>query len=55
MEKLIILVNINYLLFLRDINEGYLSLKHVDNKQSNSAAELKNFDNDIKAIETAFF
>ena len=29
--------------FLRYIHEGYLSLAHADNKQSNFATELKNF------------
>ena len=30
--------------FLRDINEGYLSLKNANLKQSNFAIELKNFE-----------
>ena len=54
MEKLIILVNIIYF-FLRHIHEGYFSLEDADNKQSNFATELKNFDKDIKTCEKKSF
>ena len=47
MQKLIILVNIDYLLFL-DIHEVYLSLEDADNKQGDFSTELKNFDKVIK-------
>ena len=56
MEKLIILVNIHYLLFfLRDIHEGYLSLENAYLKQSNFAIELKNFGNSRKTLEKKTF
>ena len=56
MEKLIIiLANIHYLLFLRDIYEACLSLEHADSEQSNFALELKKFSEDIKAVEKKFF
>ena len=45
-----ILANICYLMFLRDIHEGHLSLEDADNKQSNLVNELKNFDIGIKKI-----
>ena len=45
---------INYR-FLKYIQEGYLSLEDADNKQSNFAAQLKNFGNGIKAIEKMSF
>ena len=32
------------IVFLRDINEGHLSIEGADNKQSNFTDELKNFD-----------
>ena len=37
--------------FLRAIHEGYLSLENVDNKQSNFAIELKNFEKGTKTLE----
>ena len=57
MEKLIIWVNIHSLpiVFLSDIDKGYLSLKDADDKQSNFATELKNFDKSIKTIDTKSF
>ena len=57
MEKLIIGVNIHSLpiVFLRDIDEEYLLLKDADNKPSNFATELKNFDESIKTIDTKSF
>ena len=52
MEKLIILVNIHYLLFfLRDTHEGNLSLENADLKQSNFAIELKNFEKGTKYLK----
>ena len=36
-EKFIISVTMLYLLFLRDIHEGYLSLEDGDDEQSNFA------------------
>ena len=41
--------------FLRDIHEGYLSLKDADNKQSKFATQLKNFDKGIKRISKKNF
>ena len=41
--------------FLRDINEGYLSLKNANLKQSNFAIELKNFEKDTKTLEKKVF
>ena len=41
--------------FLRDIHEGYLSLKDADNKQSKFATQLKNFDKSIKRISKKKF
>ena len=35
--------------------ERYLSLEDADNKQSNLATELKNFDKVIKTFEKVFF
>ena len=37
--------------FLRDIYEGYLSIEKADNKQSNFANELKNFEEGTKTFE----
>ena len=55
-EKVIVFVNILYLLlFLRDVNEGYVSLKDPDDKQSKFAYELKNADKDVKSVENRFF
>ena len=46
-----ILVNFHCILFfLRDIHEERLSLEDFDNKQSNFATKLKNFDKGIKSI-----
>ena len=33
------------IVFLRDIDQGHLSLKDADKKQSNFAAKIKNLDN----------
>ena len=49
-EKLKILANIHYLMYLRDAHEGYLSLENADHKQSNFAIELKNFEKDTKTL-----
>ena len=55
-EKLIILVNFDYLLFfLRDIHNVYLSLEKASNKQSNFANELKNFEKFTKIVEKKSF
>ena len=55
MEKLWILVNINYLLFLGDIHDGYLSLeKPDDNNQFNFAIQLNNFDKCNKHLKKFF-
>ena len=51
MKELIILVNIHYYCFLRDIHDGYLLLEEADNKQSNFANELKNFKKGTKTLE----
>ena len=40
--------------FLRDINEGYLSLADADNEQSNFATELENFDKCIEQLKKVF-
>ena len=40
---------------LRDRYEWYLSLQNADNKQSNFATELKNFDKGIKTFERSLF
>ena len=53
--KLIILLNIHYLLFLRDIHEGYLSLVNTGHRQSNFANELKKFAKGTKTLEKNFF
>ena len=41
--------------FLRDIHGGHLSIEKADNKQSNFANELNNFDKGIKKIEKKIF
>ena len=41
--------------FLRDIHEGYLSLKDADYAQNNLAVELKNLVNGKKAFEKELF
>ena len=46
-----ILVNIYDLLFFKRIHEGHLSIEKGDNKQSNFADELNNFDKGTKKIE----
>ena len=38
-------------IFLRDIHEGYLTLKDADDEQSNFVAKLKNLDKKVKIIE----
>ena len=55
MGKLLILVNIYYLLFLRDIHNEYLQLEKADNNQCNFAIELKNFDKSTKTLGKKFF
>ena len=42
-------------IFLRDIHEGHLSIEKADNKQSNFANELKNFDKGMKTLEEKSF
>ena len=37
------------------MQEGYLSLEDADNKQTNFATKLKNFDKVVKAIEKKYF
>ena len=39
------------IVFLRDIDEGHLSLKYADDGQINFAAKIKNLDKGKKAIE----
>ena len=39
------------IVFLRDIHEGNLSIEKADNKQSNFAYELKNFEKSTKTLE----
>ena len=41
--------------FLRNIHEGHLSIEKADNKQSDFANELKNFDKGIKTFEKKSF
>ena len=41
--------------FSRDIHDEYLSLEDADNKKSNFATELKNFDKGIKKLEQSLF
>ena len=41
--------------FLRYIYEGYLSIEKADNKQSNFANELKNFEEGTKTFEKSLF
>ena len=41
--------------FLRDINEGHLSLENADDDQSNFAAKLKSLDEGKNTIEKGFF
>ena len=43
------------IVFLRDIHEGHLSIEKADNKQSNFANELRNFDKGIKTLEKSLF
>ena len=43
------------IVFLRDLNEGYLSLKDADDEQSNFPAKIKNLDKVKKTIEKEFF
>ena len=55
MGKLIILVNNNYLLFfLRDIHNGYLSLKKANKNQRCFANQLENFQKGTKALEKKY-
>ena len=44
MKKILISVNIYYLLFLRDICEGKLTLEEADNERSKIIHELKAID-----------
>ena len=53
--KLIILLNIHYLLFLKDKHEGYLSLVNADHRQGNFANELKKFGKGTKTPEKNSF
>ena len=56
MEKFIILVNIFYLLFFKDIYiEEYLSLEDANDELSNFAAKSKNLDKGKKTIKKEFF
>ena len=41
--------------FLRDIHEGHLSVEGADNKQSNFANELNNFDKGTKTLDKKYF
>ena len=43
------------IVFLRDIHEDHLSKEKADNKQSNFANELNNFDKGIKTLEKKSF
>ena len=54
-EKFIILVNVFYLLFLRDMCEGYVSLKDADDEQSNFANKLNKIIKGITSIEKSYF
>ena len=45
---------INYW-FLRDINEGYLSLKDADDEQTKFANKLKSINKGIKSIKKKLF
>ena len=40
---------------LKDIHEGHLSLKHVDDEQSSFPAKIKNLDKGKKNFEKVFF
>ena len=52
---IIIVINILcLLLFVRDINEGHLSLENSDDDQSNFAAKLKSLDEGKNTIEKWF-
>ena len=51
MEKLIILVNIHWLLFFKRYTWEHLSIEKADNKKSNFAHELRNFDKGMKELE----
>ena len=50
-----ILTNMNYLLFLGDIHEGYLSFKSADLKQGGFAIEWKIFKKGAKRLEKKYF
>ena len=54
-ENLIILVEIYYRLFLRDIHEEHLSIEKADNKQNNFANEINSFDKGIKTLGKSLF
>ena len=54
-EKFITLKNIFWILFLRNIHEGHLSLNDADDEQSNFAAKLNNLDKGKKTIKKGFF
>ena len=41
--------------FLRDLQEGHLSIKGADNKESNFADQLKNFDKGTKTLDKKSF
>ena len=53
--RLIILVNFTVYCFLRDVHEGHLSIERPDNKQSNFANELKNFNKGTKPLDKTSF
>ena len=43
------------IVFLRGIHEGHLSIEGADNKQSNFANELENFDKGTKTLDKNSF
>ena len=40
-------------IFLRDIHEGYLSLKHPDNSQRNFVAKIRSLDKGSKQLKNS--
>ena len=54
-QKIVFLANIHYLFFLRDIQEGNLTLKDADEEQSELVNILKDLNRGVKPVEKRSF
>ena len=54
-QKIVFLANIHYLFFLRDIQEGNLTLKDADEEQSELVNILKDLNRGVKPDEKRSF